>query len=157
MTYISCGLYTTVKLLSRILPSAAFYISSCNRVTTWKFAKYRPGSKLSFHIQRGFFILVCTRVHRNLRIYIRELTLRGALSSSRYCSLRIRYDSVRTWRVALWDFLTEPSAKMSNRDKWATEARFFIWYVRSSIVFETWTSKRTCGKCRNYSLFDDKG
>jgi len=56
-------------------------------------------SKLSSHTQHGFFILACTRVHRNLQIYIRELTLRGALSSSRCCSLRIRYDFARTWRI----------------------------------------------------------
>jgi len=47
----------------------------------------------------SFFIFACARMHRNLRIYIRELTLRGALSSSRCCSLRIRYDFARTWRV----------------------------------------------------------
>ena len=96
------------RKISRILLALSVVRDiSCNRVTTRTQENLRDTDRLRGsnvkaqfpYPASGFFILACTRVHRNLQIYIRELTLRGALSSSRCCSLRIRYDFARTWRI----------------------------------------------------------
>lgn len=85
-------------------------------------------SKLGSHTRHGFFILACTRVHRNLRIYIHELTLRGALSSSRCYSLRIRYDFALVWGIALWELLTEPVRRQIGTNERSRHNFFFFLY-----------------------------
>lgn len=111
----SCAIFRTVIASLHELGKICEIPTSCQDQT----------SKLSSYTQHSFFILVCTRVHRNLRMYIRELTLRGTLSSSRCCSLQIRYDFAYMWRVALWKFLMEPISKGVKRGQMRDRGTIF--------------------------------